>query len=1215
MAEGQTEDARALARDIGEPRRVRTQHALLAAIFDASEDAIISTSLGNDITSWNRGAEKLFGISAEEALGRNILTLVPPEEHARIGAAVAQLSRTGKPVSFRLCSLRRDHTAFDSWVNLFPIHDADGKLHAVGAIGRDISELVKIQNEQALLATIVNASQDAIYTVATDGIVRSWNSGAEQLYGYSAEEAIGKPVAILVPPDGRREWENQLGRALRGELIREYETRRRCRDGTIVEVSISDSPVRDSAGTIVGVAAIARDITERKRTERERDLLAAIVQSSDDAIFSLAPIAPAFAVMTWNKGAERMTGFSAAEAIGRSITDLYVVPELRADATDLLQKDLTALSGHPELLRRLEVPIVRKDGARIEVSLAISGIYGGAGELLGMSTIMRDISEHKRAQREQALLAAIVQSADAAIFSLSLDFRVQSWNRGAERLFGYACEEVLGRQPHELLEPAGNEERPSADYFRDVESFRSRAAGVRYFERSLRRKDGSLFEASFIVSGIYDSDDQLTGTSAIVRDVTELKRSERQLAVLASIVNASDDAIVAVDGHGSIIGWNRASSKIYGFSEQEALGRGLDLFLTPDELQRNLEITRKTIQTGETASFEHHPGGDKSLTSLVSVFPLRDAAGDITGVGGIARDITRSKRAERELIAAREAALAASRAKSEFLSNMSHEIRTPMNAILGMAELLAEDRTLSTQQRLYLSTMQSNGEVLIQLINNILDVAKIEAGRLSLESLGFDLEELVDKTLETMRLRAHTKGLELAARILPAAPRNLLGDPLRLRQILINLLGNAIKFTEKGEVVLTVDVPEPAAGRGLADPAAVRLRFSVADTGIGIPADKLGAIFGGFSQADASITRRFGGSGLGLMIVGRLARLMGGTVEVESEFGRGSTFSVTVALRPDPQPAAAARRGVPRLGGVPILIVDDNATNRLIVREMLMPTGAVLAEADGGEKALAELERASAAGRPFRLILLDYRMPEMDGIAVAQRMLDERRLRKRKDLDHGSDDTTILMLTSDDLNVQLARLRERGLGAYLIKPIKRVELLETIGGLLNGVCALSAQSMPEPPVSVAADERPLRILLAEDAPDNRLLIKAYFKNLPYELETAEDGLIALGKFKAATYDLVLMDIQMPVMDGLTATRAMRQWEKDRKFAPTPIIALTASALEDDIQQSLEAGCDAHLSKPVRKRILLETIRRIAGAARIGAPADAANVAPASSNAG
>ncbi len=684
------------------------------------------------------------------------------------------------------------------------------------------------------------------------------------------------------------------------------------------------------------------------------------------------------------------------------------------------------------------------------------------------------------------------------------------------------------------------------------------------------------------------------------REAAERAARERETTLRKVFETSLDSITIRRASDGVYLEVNKEFERLTGYSRQEALGKtSEDLHLRTALGQSAAAFCRNVEVQGQVRNIEAN-----FRTKDGQIVPCLISAG-VVEIGGkrcvvsVTRDITRIKENERELIAAREAALAAARAKSEFLSSMSHEIRTPMNAILGMADLLS-DGPLGGEQRRYVDIMRSNGNALLHLINDILDVAKIESGRLSLESVSFDLEDLVSKAVETMGVRAQAKGLELTARILPHVPLNLIGDPLRLRQILINLAANAIKFTENGEVALTVESLSPAealrlgfsAGKaggenGQPGAPAAWLRFSVADTGIGIAADYLGTIFTDFTQADASIARRFGGSGLGLTIVRRLSELMGGRIEVESEVGRGSTFRVTVALGVDSRPAAAAVRGAaPCLDGVRILIVDDNETNRLILREILVRSRAEVTEADSGAAALAELGRARAAGRPYRLMLLDYRMPGMDGVEVARKAIADGFTRTAA----GNHDTIILMLTSDDLNFRLARMRKAGLRTYLIKPINRVELLETIGKLLN-----RRDAAPPPPPggwdATSADARPLRILLAEDSPDNRFLIQAYFKKLPYQVELAENGRIAIDKFKASPPDLVLMDVQMPEVDGLAATRVIRQWEAERGLPPTPIVALTASVLEDDVKRSLAAGCDAHVSKPVKKPALLAAIRK------------------------
>jgi two-component system, sensor histidine kinase and response regulator len=537
---------------------------------------------------------------------------------------------------------------------------------------------------------------------------------------------------------------------------------------------------------------------------------------------------------------------------------------------------------------------------------------------------------------------------------------------------------------------------------------------------------------------------------------------------------------------------------------------------------------------------------------------------------------------------AREGALAASKAKSEFLSSMSHEIRTPMNAVLGMADLLSETE-LSVEQRRYLEVMIANGNSLLELINGILDLARIESGRLQIEKVEFDLTELIDKTISTFGVQAHTKNLELVARIGASVPERLVGDPLRLRQVLINLLGNAIKFTELGEVILEVE-------RNSESNEHADLRFSVSDTGIGIPSDQLGVIFSSFTQADSSTTRKHGGTGLGLAIAQRLVGLFGGQIRVESEMQKGSRFSFTAKFGLAPRVISPTAHVVLSLVGHRVLVVDDNRINRMIVREMISTCGAEVTEAESGEEALAAIHRATDAGLTYRIILLDMRMPGMDGLEVAQRI-------RQAQLPV---EPVILMLSSDDLRPQLTRLKQLGLDAYLVKPVTRKELFEAIRRVIEDANRNSATALPErrPPEirsEQAACFSPVRILVAEDAPDNRLVVKAYLRREPYEIDFAEDGQEAVEKFTSHKYDLVLMDIQMPRMDGLAATRKIRQWETEHALPPVPIIALTASVLDEDVRCAVAAGCNLHIGKPVKKRALLDTIRNAALLARHEVP--------------
>jgi PAS domain S-box-containing protein len=686
---------------------------------------------------------------------------------------------------------------------------------------------------------------------------------------------------------------------------------------------------------------------------------------------------------------------------------------------------------------------------------------------------------------------------------------------------------------------------------------------------------------------------------AAERERTAHKLAESE-ATLRRIFDATPDAImIARHSDSAYFEVNQAAAE-FGYSRAELLSsNAISLGMWVDLNERS-EYRRRLKDDGVVTNMETRlRRKDGTIVPTLLSGALVELNGEACSIS-IARDVTQIKENERDLVAAREAALAASQAKSEFLSSMSHEIRTPMNAILGMAELLA-DTALDDQQQKYLAVMQNNGDVLLTLINDILDLAKVESGRLNLERTAFSLEEVIDNAGEALGARAHAKGLELVTRVATDIPASVAGDALRLRQILFNLIGNAIKFTDRGQIAVSV-TREP----GIED--AGWLRFAVSDTGIGIPEQKLEAIFSSFTQADSSTARRFGGSGLGLAIVRRLVEMMEGRVRIESEVGVGSTIYFTVHLEARAAASVPVRSAgdEPQLRGMRTLVVDDSEANRLILRELLVSRGALVAEADSGQRALAMLEAARLAGRPYGLVLLDCRMPGMDGFQVMHQLRDT----------PDSDRPVVLMLTSDDLNIQLPRMRRLGLAAYVVKPIRRVELFQAIATALASsprpasiptplatpieptpARVVSPQSAASATINGAAGapnliERPVRLLLADDSVDNRLLVKAHLKRMPCQIDEAENGEVAAQKFVAGGYDVVLMDLQMPVVDGLQAMRLIREYERTSGGGHTPIIALTASALEEDVRRSFDAGADAHVSKPVRKATLLEAIGKV-----------------------
>jgi len=668
-------------------------------------------------------------------------------------------------------------------------------------------------------------------------------------------------------------------------------------------------------------------------------------------------------------------------------------------------------------------------------------------------------------------------------------------------------------------------------------------------------------------------------------ELTAAKLRESE-AALRQLFDQNLDSMTIIDLEtGRYIDINAEYTRNTGYSRDDIIGkrsREFSPFVNEEEGLRYVEgLKRVGLVRDMEATFRRKDGS--TYSGLISALNLK-LRGHLCSIS-ITRDISVLKETQRQLVAEHEAALAASRAKSDFLSSMSHDIRTPMNAVLGMADMLWES-DLSAEQRRYVDIMRRNGVTLLNLINEILDLAKIESGQLSFEEVDFDIRELIDTVAETMSVRAHEKHLELASHVAADVPHNLVGDPLRLRQVIINLLGNAVKFTDHGEIVLSVEIAHLDSATGAAS-----MRFSVSDTGIGIPHDKIDSIFGAFSQAESSTARKYGGSGLGLTIVKRLVEMYRGRITVESEVGKGSTFSFTAEFKTRPPAVTLALDAANEdLSGIRILVVDDTGVNRMMLREALASRGVIVTCVASGQAALDEIDRAAAGGNPYCAVVLDCRMPGMDGIEVAGNI---RRTLALQDL------RIILMLTSDELGATMARAREVGVEIFMIKPIKRADLFEALSRALGpaGVSPKATSAAARGGADSTADShafdemRPLRILLADDSLDNRFLVHAYFKKTPHIIDEAEDGAAAVDKFRTGIYDLVLMDIEMPIMDGYSATRAIRAIENETGRRRVPIIALTASVLADALKKSLDAGCDAHVAKPVRKAALLAAVHK------------------------
>ncbi len=637
---------------------------------------------------------------------------------------------------------------------------------------------------------------------------------------------------------------------------------------------------------------------------------------------------------------------------------------------------------------------------------------------------------------------------------------------------------------------------------------------------------------------------------------------------------------------------NREFMHVLGWSRDEFHDASQLLDCCPDEKSRERISSHWQEASGGWLDFRiRNHAGNILDTSWASV---RLSDGSTIGIG---QNISDRKRNEAELARAKDVAEAASRAKSDFLANMSHEIRTPMNGIIGMTEL-ALDTDLTPEQRDYLSLVKDSGESLLTLINDILDFSKIEAGKFDLDLTEFSLDDCVSNTIRAHAPRADQKGLELTYEVLSGVPNSLVGDPTRLRQILNNLLGNALKFTDRGEVVVTVNTETRTDNEAC-------LHFAVSDTGIGIPTEKQQMIFEAFAQADSSMTRKYGGTGLGLTISSRLVGMMGGRLWVESEPGKGSTFHFTaqLGLQKGPAPIKSSIETI-SLAGMRTLIVDDNSTNRRILDAMLKHWLMIPTLADGGSAGMQAMKEAKRRGEPFPLVLLDFQMPDMDGFEVVEQ------IKKNPDLAGA----TIMMLTSAGQRGDAARCRALGIAAYLIKPIRQSELLEAILTTLGKSSAAATRPRLVTRHSLREARRKFRVLLAEDNAVNQTLAVRLLEKRGHSVAVATNGREALAALRTQEFDVVLMDVQMPEMDGFEATAMIRAEEK-RTGRHMPVIAMTAHAMKGDRERCLEAGMDAYVSKPINPEQLFDTIEHIdadlppgveaagAGAARVESPID------------
>jgi PAS domain S-box-containing protein len=1017
---------------------------------------------------------------------------------------------------------------------------------------------------------LIGLSPVATVTQDLDTVVTSWNPAAEELFGYSHEEAVGRKLDELVATTPELQAEAALftERAAREGRV-SAETRRTRKDGTLVDVEVVAAPVL-ADGEQVGHLAIYHDTREQKRAEEER-------RRAENRYLGLIERLPLTVYIDLlddvstnvytSPQLESVLGYSVEEwTAGDQLLLRVVHPD---DVERVLAEHIRSRETGEQF--RMEYRMIAKDGTVhwfLDQASVVNdeetgepayhhGFYLDITERKELEEALREAEKRYRDLVEELPLAMYIDepTAEAATHYVSPQI---------EEMLGYSQEEWLTDRElfAKLLHPE-DRERVLADHKRVFETGQSRWE----FEYRLIARDGHAVWVRDEAVVVSDDEGRPVHVQGFLIDVTKRKRAEQQLRqreeelrrqkqYFESLVEISPTAVVTLDLEERASSWNPAAERLFGWSEAEAVGRRIDdLVLGTAELQEEGEAVSEAVQEqGSAHVITRRSGKDGSLVDVEVLMVPLVVGGQPIGYYVIYHDIG-------ELQRARQEAEAATQAKSVFLATMSHEIRTPMNAVIGMTELLL-DTELDPEQRGFGEVIRTSGEALLRVIDDVLDFSKIESGKLELERRPFELRECLESVLDLVAARAAEKDLELGCLVDPEVPAEITGDATRVRQVATNLVSNAVKFTEQGEVTVSV-------ARDVLGPEGHRLHVAVRDTGIGIPEDRMADLFESFRQVDASTTRRFGGTGLGLAISKRLSELMGGTLWAESEAGQGSTFHFTFLADEAAVPAPPyAEADQPQLAGKRLLVVDDNATNREILVRQAESWG-MRPRATGRP---AEALEWIARGDPFDIGILDMQMPEMDGLALARRIRGRATGRT----------LPLVLLTS------LGR-RDRGRRApefevSLAKPVKASQLYEALVGILAARREPEVPAEPEPAPARSA----LRILLAEDNAVNQKLAVRLLGKLGYEADVVANGLEAIEAVEGGDYDLVLMDVQMPHLDGLEATRRIRQ---SRPRGLPRIVAMTANVLQEDREACVAAGMDDYLPKPIRAAQLAEALER------------------------
>ncbi|MFA6920566.1 MAG: PAS domain S-box protein [Gallionella sp.] len=1042
-----------------------------------------------------------------------------------------------------------------------------------------VNERNRLQNTE-MTRTLLNTLSDGVYATDLEGRLTFMNAAAEKKLGWQESELIGQlmhermgclysdglplPAGncphLRVIRDGVSVQDNGLFAG---------------RDGALIPVEYRSSPVMQDgriSGALVSFQDTSVHIEAANKLHQANERLRATLRELEFQ----------------QKALDEHAIVSIADSVGRIIyvnrkfseISQYTPEELAGHDHRMLNSGYHPQSFFREMWRVMECGQVwhgeirnrRKDGSFYWVESTIVPFMDDLGRPERYISVRTDITARKlmeaQMSEQRAFYERISETMGEGIYVQDAAGRCTYLNSEAEHLLGWTREEFIGMPVHNTIHMVTAQGVPLSAENCPIHLAVDAHGEWHGDDQVFRRRDGTPFPVEATSRAIL-RDGVSHGSVVAFSDITERKSNEQFVLMAQERLN------LALEGSGlALWDWDIATDRVYlsdrwslmmGGEQQDVVLSSAQLFgmVHPDERQ-TIEASLIAVLRGQTEFYSvefrvQRRDGKWVWIHTHGKVVERSADGRVARMTGTNADVTERREAEEALRLAKEAAEAASRAKGDFLANMSHEIRTPMNGIIGMTEL-ALDTELTQEQREYLVLVQSSADALLTILNDILDFSKIESGKLEIETIEFSLEHMLRETMKSLAVRAHEKQLELLLHVASDVPDRLSGDPGRLRQVVVNLVGNAIKFTATGEVEMNVrQMPNAPEG-------CVRLHFSVRDTGIGIPREKFQTIFESFSQADTSTTRRYGGTGLGLTISAQLVHLMGGQIGLDSIVGHGSNFHFTLDLPMLSGSPLADYQHTGSIAGLSVLIADDNATNCRLLQEMLSNWKMLPVVTTNGQEALAELDRAASAGKPYGLALLDLQMPDMDGFELIERI--------RRHPEYAV--KTMMMLTSEGQRGHAARCRELGVAAYLMKPVSQSEMFDAIMTALGvSDCAVPLTTRH----SLKEMRRRLNLLLAEDNAVNQTLAVRLLEKLGHTVSVANNGLEAVEQWQNGKFDAILMDVDMPLMNGYQATQRIRELEAGTG-THIRIVAMTAHAMQGAREECLSYGMDGYLAKPI-----------------------------------